>query len=291
MLERNILMQDQALRQKVIQYVLERKCLCGGFCFYKLEEPNGSDTWFALSILNLLHYDFQDEPTVKYLKEMQRPDGTYYSIYTAYYSIKSLSLLGEIPDIDPRIYLAKNLGQYRFDARQLPAEVISLFRRTSYLVDLYETTGIDEENNIQEHIIEFILNFQNEDGGFGHYRSTLHETASALSMMDRFGYAIQELETESFIRRCEVPFFGFTDIPHTSLSFLEYVHAGVYASYLLRLKLAYSDQCELYIRSCQNRNGGFSRTMQSGIATLENTYNAIHALILLSTLTAAVPGI
>jgi len=147
MLERSIPLQDQALRQKVIQYVLERKCLSGGFCFYKLEEPNGSDTWFALCILNLLHYDFQDEPTVKYLKAMQRPNGSYYSIYTAYYSIKSLSLLGEIPDIDPRIYLVKNLGQYSFDVRRLPAEVVSLFRRTSYLVDLYKTTGVDDENN------------------------------------------------------------------------------------------------------------------------------------------------
>jgi hypothetical protein len=279
MLGRDILLLDESLRQRVIQYVLERKCLSGGFCFYKLEEPNGSDTWFALSILDLLHYEIKDESTVNFLKAMQHPDGSYDSIYSAFYSIKSLSLLGAEPAEDPRPYILRNLGSYRFDARRLPAEVISLFKRTSFLVDLYETTGLDTGNDVHDKIIEFILRFRNEDGGFGHLRSTLHETSRALEMLRRLGYPLDGLGAESFIRRCETPVTGFTDIPRTSLGYLEFVHAGVRASHLLGCRPHYSKQCTAFVLNCQSRNGGFSRTPHGGIATMEDTWHAMHALM------------
>jgi hypothetical protein len=279
MVERRLPLQDESLRQKVIQYVLERKCMSGGFCFYRLEEPNGSDTWFALSVFDLLHYGFRDESTVNYLRAMQHPDGSYDSIYSAFYSIKSLSLLGADPAEDPRPYISRNLGTYRFDARRPPAEVISLFKRTSFLVDLYKTTGLDAGN---DGMIEFILRFRNEDDGFGRPRSTLHETSRALEMLQRLGYALDGLGAESFILRCETPVTGFTDIPRTSLGFLEHVHAGVLASHLLARRPRYAKQCTAFVLNCQNRNGGFSRTPHGGIATMEDTWYAAHALHLLT---------
>jgi hypothetical protein len=283
MLDRDIPLQDESLRQRVIQYVLERKCLSGGFCFYKLEEPNGSDTWFALSILDLLHYEFQDESTVNCLKAMQHPDGSYDSIYSAFYSIKSLSFLKVHPAEDSRPYILRNLGSYHFDARRLPAEVISLFKRTSYFVDLYETTGLDTGNDVHDKMIEFILRFRNEDGGFGHLRSTLHETSKALEMLRRLDYPLDGLGAESFIGRCETPVTGFTDIPRTSLGYLEFVHAGVLASHLLTRRPRYTKQCAAFVLNCQSRNGGFSRTPHGGIATMEDTWHAVHALMHLET--------
>ena len=277
-----LLQQDGALRQRVIRYVLDRKCLAGGFCFYKLEEPNGSDTWHALSILDLLGVPFEDEATVAYLKGMQRPDGSYDSIYAAYFSIRGLALLGEAPFADPRPYILRNLEHYRFDVGRLPAEVISMFRRTSYLVELYGLLRMDTDGTLRDNIVDFILGFQNEDGGFGHLFSTLLDTARALAMLKSLGRPVEGLGAETFIRLCEVPFYGFTDIPHTTLSFLEYVHAGVLASYLVSRRPTYRRQCEAYILNCQNRMGGFSRTMQGGIATLENTWQGIHALTMLA---------
>ena len=274
---------DSELRQRVIRYVLQRKCLSGGFCFYKLEEPNGSDTWHALSILDLLQERFEDEATVAYLRQTQHPDGSYDSIYAAYYAIKSLALLGEQPARDPRPYVTANLDHYRFDVARLPAEVISMFKRTSYLVDLYGTLGMDTNGPLRDNMVEFILGFQNEDGGFGHLGSTLLETARALAMLRSLRHPLSDLGAGTFIRRCEVPFYGFTDIPHTTLSFLEYVHAGVLASFLISRRPAYLEPCAAFIRNCQTLNGGFSRTMQGGIATLENTWYGVHALRMLST--------
>ena len=260
-------MECDDFRSRVIRYVLERKCPSGGFCFYKLDEPNGSDTWHALSILDLLHVRFEDEATVAYLRGTQRPDGSYDGIYAAYYAIKGLALLGESPSLDPRPYVLSNLEHYRFDATKLPAEVISMFRRTSCLIELYRALEMDADGPLRDSMVEFILRFQNEDGGFGYLFSTLLDTARALAMMKNLDRPFAELGTEGFIRLCEVPFYGFTDIPHTTLSFLEYVHAGVLASHLVSRRPTYRDQCEAYIMNCQNRIGGFSRTMQGGIAT------------------------
>lgn len=278
-----LLPQDDALRQRVVRYVLDRKCRSGGFCFYKLEEPNGSDTWHALSTLALLGERFEDRATVDYLRAMQRPDGSYDSIYAAYYAIKSLALLGETPVLDPRPYVAANLDHYRFDAERLPAEVISMFKRTSCLVDLYGSLGMDANGPLRENMVEFILGFQNDDGGFGHLGSTLLDTARALAMLRSLGHPLADLGAGAFLRLCEVPFYGFTDIPHTTLSYLEYVHAGVLASYLLCRRPTYLGPCAAYVRNSQTLNGGFSRTPQCGIATLENTWHGVHALTMLST--------
>lgn len=283
-------METDDLRCRVVRYVLERKCLSGGFCFYRLQEPNGADTWHALSILALLKAGIADEATAAYLKGTQHPDGSYDSLYAAWYAIQGLALLGEKPSRDPRPYVMSSLAQYRFDATKLPAEIISLFRRTSTLVDLYGALAMDADGTLRDSTIEFILGFQNEDGGFGYRFSTLLDTARALAMLERLAYPLKELGSERFVRRCEVPFFGFTDIPRTTLSFLEYVHAGVLASHRLRLRPAYRDHCEAYILNCRTRTGGFSRTLRGGIATLENTWHGVHALTLLASWTTERPG-
>ena len=40
--------------QKTIRYISERRCASGGYCFYRLDEPNAADTLYALASLALL---------------------------------------------------------------------------------------------------------------------------------------------------------------------------------------------------------------------------------------------
>ena len=40
--------------QKTIRYISERQCASGGYCFYRLDEPNAADTLYALASLALL---------------------------------------------------------------------------------------------------------------------------------------------------------------------------------------------------------------------------------------------
>jgi hypothetical protein len=274
-------METEDFRCRVLRYVLERKCPSGGFCFYRLDEPNGSDTWHALSILDLLEVKFEDSATVAYLKGMQRPDVGNESNNAAWYGVKGLALLGATPSRDPGSYVMHNLEHYRFDAARLPVEVISLFKRTSCLVDLYAALDLEADGPLRDSMVEFILGFRNDDGGFGYPDSTLLDTARALSMLQCLQYPLADLGAGAFIRRCEVPFYGFTDIPRTTLSFLEYVHAGVLASYLVARCPTYRDSCEAYILNC-GRARRILADSAGGIATLENTWHGVHALTMLS---------
>lgn len=274
----------EELKKRVVPYVLERQCRDGGFCFYRLEEPSGLDTFSALSILNFLNVPFQDEKTVAYLRNMQNEDGSYDSVFSAYYFLKSLLILNEKPKNDPWPYILNHVRQDRVDAERLPVEITSVFKRMTFLVDLYCTFNKGSNGSAENRFKDFILYFYNEDKGFGHRQSTLGETSRALFMLSLLDYPVQTLRTETFISRCETPGCGFTDIPDTSLSYLEYVHAGILAASLTDYRIRYPDQCSDFIRYCQTRTGGFSRTIHGGIATLEDTWYAVHALKLLSVL-------
>lgn len=261
---------------------MERQCRMGGFCFYRLEEPNGLDTYSALSVLNLLEAPFTDEKTVSYLQNMQHDDGSYDSVFSAFYSLKSLQHLHGKPRYDPWPYIMQHIRSDHVDADILPAEITSVFRRMVFLVDLYNTFKENADEVIEDHFTAVILNFYNDDKGFGPHQSTLSETAKALVMLAQLHFPVQSLQTEEFVRECETPMVGFTDMPRVSLYYLEYVHAGVQASSVMGRPPRYLDQCIAFIKNCQTRTGGFSRVTHGGIATLEDTFYAISALKILS---------
>ncbi len=269
-------------KEQAVNYVMERKCKQGGFCFYRLEEPNASDTYYALSILNLLDINFKDNNTAAYLRNLQNNRGSYNSIYSAFYSIKSLLLLNEKPQCNPIQYVKSNTGIYNVDT--LPDEVRSIFERMFYVIDLCSTLKIELNDIIENNIISFILNFQKEDRGFSNARSTLIETSQALAIFNWLNYPIDILKTEHFIKKCENPIYGFVNVPDTSPSFIEHIYAGAIASNTIAYRPHYINQCIKLITKCQNNNGGFSRAADGGISTLENTYYAIHSLKLLSAL-------
>ena len=97
-------------------------------------------------------------------------------------------------------------------------------------------------------------------------------------------YPVERLSITDFVKECEHPIYGFVNLPRMSPSFIEYIHAGISASRLLDYESRHFNKCIEFISDCQSRTGGFSRATHAGIATLENTYLAIHALSLLPVL-------
>lgn len=277
-------MSSNELKEKVLHYVMDRKCRDGGFCFYKLEEPNGLDTYSALSLLNLLNVAFKDAKTVTYLQNIQNDDGSYDSVFLAFYSLKSLRLLNEESRQNPWPYILKHIRYDHVDAEKLPVEITSVYRRMVFLVDLYITFKRNSDPLIEKKLQDFVLHFHNEDKGFGHHQSTLGETSKALVLLSWLNYPVQKLHALDFIKQCETPTCGFTDIPNTSLSYMEYIHAGALAAFIIDYRIRFLDQCLSFIEHCQNRTGGFSRVMHGGIATLEDTFYAVESLKLLSAL-------
>ena len=76
---------------------------------------------------------------------------------------------------------------------------------------------------------------------------------------------------------CENRFYGFVNIPYTSPSFIEHIHAGLELSELFGYVPSFPDSIGDFIMRCQSKNGGFSRS-PTGLANLENTYYAVKSL-------------
>ena len=89
----------------VIDFVLEHECDEGGFAKHPHSYPPYlEDTYHALSIFEVLGYDYKSDKTVRYVESLQNPDGGFRrSIYLGistledtFYAIASLKMLGEI---------------------------------------------------------------------------------------------------------------------------------------------------------------------------------------------------
>lgn len=270
------------MRERIIKYIRERHCQeQGGFCFYRLEEPSGADTYYSLWVLNALNQPFHDERTTKYLEYLQYPNGSYESIFSAFYSIMGLRLLKRRPLYEPSKFILEKMGEYHLEAENIPAEITSIFKQLLFLMELYAYMGLKKNPTLEKNIKKIVFQFHNSDGGFGYKNSNLDETEKALEILKILG-----TETESkvleFIKQCERPDYGFTDVPGTSLSYIEHINVGLKAAQLLSYKPQYLNACIMLISGCQRKNGGFSRSINDGIATIENTYYAVSSLLLIS---------
>jgi hypothetical protein len=262
-----------ALKEKAACYILERRLKHGGFCFYRLNEPSSADTYWAIAALKTLGIPFEDKNTIRFLKAFQHPDGAYESVYHAYYAIKGLCLLNEEPDRDPVSYILKNVKSY--DVNRLPAGGASIFKGLYPAIDLSRSMDMDLGKTLREEISRFVLDYQKGSAGFGHSHATLIDTFHALAILAWLGYPIERLGAENFLTKCETPVFGFVNVPRTAPAFIEHIFAGISSSVVLSRKPRYIECCTEFVRGCQRRNGGFSRTTHGGIATLEYTFLAI----------------
>jgi len=267
---------DGATRAGILRYVRGRRCREGGYCFYRLEEPNGSDTFHAVATLALLGALGEDVETVSFLKERQLPDGSYESVMQAYYCILSLDIFGQRPRLDPSAYLLSQFETY--DPDLVPVEVPSVFRKLFLVAAAWRRLGLAPPPDKRGEILSFLLRFRKDDGGFGHPSSTLLETCQALAVFRLLGADFPGPGAEAFLRACEDPVYGFLNIPGVRPAFLEHVAAGVGAAGLLGLRPRYTRGLINFVSACRTTTGGFSRTTNTGIATLENTHEAVGIL-------------
>jgi len=263
-------------QEGVHRYVRDRRCCEGGYCFYRLEEPNSSDTYWALAILRHLGLRVQDEDTAHYLQSFQRADGGFENFQIAYFALKGLQLLNSSPLRDPAPYLKDQLHVY--DVQLVPAGEASIFKHMYLLVDMCVSLGISLRPSVRKQIAAFVLNQQAPDGGFGRNYGTLIETAQALSILQWLGNFSEKKPVADFVSRCENPLFGFVNVPRTMPGYIEHVYWGLQARRFIGGMPAYAETCLEVIMGSQNLTGGFSRTTYGGIANLENTFFAVESL-------------
>ena len=160
------------------------------------------------------------------MQSFQHPNSSYESIFSAYYSIKGIQLLNSKPLHEPSPYILDGMSQYYIDAENVPAEITSIFKRLLYLVYIYKNQ--DNRNARTEmNISKLVFHLQNDGHGFGYVNSSLDETAKALQILNLIGYEYDKTKITEFLRQSERPDHGFTDVPNTTLSYVEHIYAGL----------------------------------------------------------------
>jgi hypothetical protein len=97
------------LRQ-LVGYINSTRSDDGGYCFYRLNESNAADTFYAVYVLTALNRPVPEpELTADFLKQRQRSDGSFQSIYFADYVLRTLDLLRVPPLFDPKDFLHSHL--------------------------------------------------------------------------------------------------------------------------------------------------------------------------------------
>lgn len=267
-------------RKETIRFIADRRCASGGYCHYRLDEPNAADTFFALDTLRLLGALVPDPVTDDHLLRMQQPDGRFPTFYAGAYVLRCLALLGEEPAADPCPWLRS------FDPIQgsgeRPVESVSVFERTYAYLNLCRTIGVHPDKQLRDAVLRHLNTHHRPDGGFGHPRSSLIETAHAMMILDLLGEPHGMFGAERFLRRCEDATFGYLNTPGATPAYLEHLAAGVECAVLTGRPPRFPERCRLFVDECRNGNGGYSRSIFGGISTLENTHLAIRTLALLS---------
>jgi len=270
-------------REQTLRYIRDRRCASGGYCFYRLDEPNAADTFYALASYRLLDEPVpDDEATVRLLHRFQHIDGSYANVHVGNAVIRGLVLLGERPAQDPLGWILHAMDLADHTAR--PVESVSEFEQLVAAVECCTALGIAIPAAVSQDLVPAILRYRHSDGGFGSGRSTLVETSHVTAILAALGCDMNSLGLDPFIRRCEDSLFGFLAVPGVRPGFLEHVHAGLRLCATIGYHPSAWDTCDTFIHRCFRGNGGYCRSLFGGSATLEYTYLALDSLAMIPAL-------
>ena len=255
-------------KQAVLRYIAERRCGDGGYCFYRLPEPNAADTRYALSVLAALDEARPDPPTTAILQSLQRPDGSFANVFVAGHALAALDLLGVPPLYDPGPSLLRRFRVLR--ELEHPPEQASALEGVLAAVEACRLTGTPIDTETTDAVLRYVRLFRHPGGGFGAGRPTIAETADAVRLLALLGRAAWAAETEAFVADAERPSDG--------LIYLEGTAAFVRAALLLRYRPQNPDALRSFVIGLHHHSGGFVRSRYGGSPTLEYTYLAVETL-------------
>jgi hypothetical protein len=260
-------MTGRELRESCIAYIADRRCPDGGYCFYRLNEPNAADTFFALDTLRMLGVVPDDPETARWLLSRQQDDGRYPIFETGYYTLLALCILRTPPRYDPTTWIRSVVPPA--PGAERPVESDSVLYRPYLYAHLCRHIGSGIAPAVRADLLAVVsVPF-----------STLVETFHALAIRTALSAPVGDERAAAFLRRCTHPEYGYVNVPGTSPAYLEHVAAGVAAARILGL--APSPAAKTFVRRCLIPSGGFARSVFGGTATLETTWTAVRTLTLI----------
>jgi hypothetical protein len=258
---------------RVLEYVADRRCSLGGYCFYRLDEPNAADTCRALVILDTLGALSPDPETTAFLRGLQEPGGSFSSLAAGYAAILGLSLLGEAPVYDSVPWIRSSFRTP--DPGREVMEVLSPFEQAHTWVALCRLLQAEPTEEESGRIERALRSHQHPEGGFGTGRAGLLDTWHATRTLRLLGRERYRENTLAFIKRCSDPEYGFLNAPGVRPPYLEHLHAGILLSRELGTAPVFREACIAFLDRCAHRSGGFVRSVFGGSPTLEFTGYAV----------------
>lgn len=263
-------------RTQTIHYISDRQCPSGGYCFYQLDEPNLSDTWYALGCLALLDTIEPDPLTIQYLDKPYPPGRGSIELFRVWYQYWSyLYITGTIPEsLKERI-----TALYPPTGRTTGAiESTSALEQLYYYSILMVESGGGVSDALRREIQEAVLQWHHPDGGFGRTHATLVETRHAVAIFKALELPYDKPKLISFMNSCFDDDTGFINVPSVHPGYLEHFDAGIHLAHLLNTQVPGPDTCIQFIATCRSFSGGYTRSRFGGNATLEYTWYALRSL-------------
>jgi len=261
---------------KTLEYISNRRCSHGGYCFYQLDEPNLSDTWYALGCLHTLKSVSPDPDTIAYLSQYHDQAKGTSGLYRLWYLFWSYRyLIGEIP-----AELITNLSQcpsptlYKLGT----IESSSIFENLYNYVILCTEAQIKKDDSYKKEVEIALYQWHHPSGGFGREKGTLIETWHAAAICKVLGISIDMNSLMAFLYSCMDPQSGFVNVSTSHPGYLEHLDAGIALASLLNIEIPNRSLCIKYLQNCRKENGGYARSGYGGNSTLEYTWYAIRTL-------------
>jgi hypothetical protein len=268
---------------QLVEYVESTRSDDGGYCYYRLNESNAADTFYAVYVLTALNRPVPEpELTADFLQQHQGSDDSFQSIYSADYVLRALYLLGVPPLFDPNDFLQSQLEGTLSIASQPYYELSN-----SFLASLGKAVAIlalrhDEPSPaVKTEVVEAVRPYKRPEGGFGVDHASVYSTYNAVQALS-FSLSDSPAGVSQWIRRCEWKKGGFSQTPVNTPNYLDEIHRGLSIMRAVNERPRYPQETATFIGRLQNANGGFRRAADSGISSLENAYYALKALVELS---------
>jgi len=258
---------EKTIRDSCIRYIADRRCPDGGYCFYRLNEPNAADTFFALDTLRLFGAVDADPATADWLRARQGENGRYHLFDTGYYTLLALAVLGVPPVHDP-VPWVRSVAPGETGAER-PVESESAILRPYLYAHLCRRLGFALDPAVRRGLLAAV----------SAPPSTLVEAHHALAVRAALGARTDDDRAAQALGRCTHPDYGYVNVPGTAPAYLEHVAAGVALAALLGVP--YAPASRGFVLRCQTPAGGFARSVFGGAATLETTWTAVRTLALI----------
>ncbi len=267
--------------ERVIEYMSIRRHPDGGYCFARyLDETNINDTYYAVKTLDLLNEDIPErEKTIEFLYKGIQKQTAVVAVSMAMDGLATLGAGDLARDKLDVMFTKYNPLEGKFAVGLGGSEEFGTatpLEATYWVTKALKAIGYEMNSDMKDKIREFVTRFKIGDA-YGVRQPTTTMTYQAICSLRTLGY--RPPRTRHF-RKVEVcgDFGGFTEVPFSLPPYLEPTFYALRGMQLQGEKVNCLKRHIWFIRTLQNPNGGFRRSLELGISNFQNTYRALASL-------------